>query len=150
MSDDVDRAIARARVHVGNAARESLAAIAALLEAGGRASGLDPAQTERLAAEMARRFEAQMGRLREGALFPSGLAGPLEEALAREIERWEARSAHDADARAVLRAFLGLRELLWELGLRSEPGADRPGAAAHAPPGGASRPPRVQRFDVED
>ena len=149
MSDDVDQAIERARVHVGNAARESVAAIAAILEAGGRASGLDPAQTERLAAEVARRFEAQVGRLREGALFPAGLARPLEEALAREIERWEARSERDPDARAVLRAFLGLRELLWELGLRSE----KPDAAREAArPEKRSEPSarRVQRFDVED
>ncbi len=149
MSDDVDQAIARARVHVGNAARESVAAIAAILEAGGRASGLDPEQTERLAAEVARRFEAQVGRLREGALFPSSLAGPLEEAMAREIERWEKRSQRDPDARAVLRAFLGLRELLFELGVARD---RSPRSSEHTPPPSdpASRRPRVQRFDVED
>ena len=149
MSDEFDQAIARARVHVGNAARESVAAIAAILEAGGRASGLDPEQTERLAAEVARRFEAQVGRLREGAIFPSGLAKPLEEALAREIERWEQRSERDPDARAVLRAFLGLRELLWELGLRADsPGAPEEPTAQRPKP--AQRGRRVQRFDVED
>ena len=59
MSDDFDRAIARAREHFGNATREALAAVIAVLDAGGRASGLDPEQTERLAASFARRFEAQ-------------------------------------------------------------------------------------------
>ena len=39
----------------------TVAAIVAILEAGGRASGLDPEQTERLAAEVARHFEAQVG-----------------------------------------------------------------------------------------
>lgn len=149
MSDDVDQAIARARAHVGNAARESVAAIAAILEAGGRASGLDPEQTEQLAAEVARRFEAQVGRLRDGALFPASLAKPLEEALAREIERWEALSERDPDARAVLRAFLGLRELLFELGLERDPKPPEPEPAHRR----SSRPPgrrRVQRFDVED
>lgn len=149
MSDDVDQAIARARVHVGNAARESVAAIAAILEAGGRASGLDPEQTERLATEVARRFEAQVGRLREGALFPSSLEKPLAEALAREIERWEKRSQRDPDARAVLRAFLGLRELLWELGLAREPEPGDPSPNRPPPDSPPSRP-RVQRFSVED
>ena len=149
MSDDVDQAIARARVHVGNAARESVAAIAAILEAGGRASGLDPEQTERLAAEVARRFEAQVGRLRDGALFPASLAKPMEAALAREIERWEKRSQRDPDARAVLRAFLGLRELLWELGLARAPSAHDE-APDHPPPDRTAQRPRVQRFSVED
>ena len=149
MSDDVDQAIARARVHVGNAARESIAAIGAILEAGGRASGLDPEQTERLAAEVARRFEAQVGRLREGALFPASLAKPLEEALAREIERWEERSKQDPDARAVLRAFLGLRELLWELGLARDPEPSDP-PPERPQPDRTAKQPRVQRFSVED
>jgi hypothetical protein len=149
LSDDGDQAIARARVHVGNAARESVAAIAAILEAGGRASGLDPEQTERLAAEVARRFEAQVGRLREGALFPASLSKPLEEALAREIERWEKRSQRDPDARAVLRAFLGLRELLWELGLARDPEPPEQ-APDHSPSDPGPKRPRVQRFSVED
>ncbi len=149
MTDDVDQAIARARVHVGNAARESVAAIAAILEAGGRASGLDPEQTERLAAEVARRFEAQVGRLREGALFPSSLGKPLEEALAREIERWEKRSQRDPDARAVLRAFLGLRELLFELGLTRDPEPPDPAPDRPSPDPVRGRR-RVQRFSVED
>lgn len=149
MSDDVDQAITRARVHVGNAARESVAAIAAILEAGGRASGLDPEQTERLAAQVARRFEEQVGLLRDGALFPASLSKPLEEALAREIERWEKRSQRDPDARAVLRAFLGLRELLWELGLARDPSA-QDGAPDRPPPDRTAKRPRVQRFSVED
>lgn len=170
MSDEVDESIARARRHVGNATREAFAALEAILEAGGRASGLDPGQIERLAAGVAQRLEAPLGRLREGALSPSALARPLDEALAREIARWEARSQHDPDARAVLRAFLGLRELLFELGMRGDteadsgssapaPAADRTTDRAafrpsspQAPDGADPRPPprpRVQRFDVE-
>ena len=68
-----------------------------------------------------------------------------------EIERWEARSARDPDARAVLRAFLGLRELLWELGLRSDAKAEpESGNRRDSPPRPARKARRVQRFDVED
>ncbi len=35
-----------------------------------------------------------------------------------EIGRWETRGRDDPEARAVLRAFLGVREILWEFGLR--------------------------------
>ena len=158
MSDDFDRAIVRARVHLGNATREALSAVIAVLEAGGRASGLDPEQTERLAASFARRFEAQIERLKDGALLPGAILVPLEEALAREITRWEERSKHDPDARAVLRAFLGLRELLWELGLRDETkeGAEReqtdePARRSTPPkPAASTGRERLQRFEVED
>ncbi len=158
MSDDFDRAIARARVHFGNATREALAAVVAVLEAGGRASGLDPEQTERLAASFARRFEAQFERLKDGALLPGAILVPLEEALAREITRWEERSKHDPDARAVLRAFLGLRELLWELGLRGETtedagpdrADDRASRGTPPKPAASAGRERVQRFEVED
>lgn len=158
MSDDFDRAIARARVHFGNATREALAAVIAVLEAGGRVSGLDPEQTERLAASFARRFEAQIERLKDGALLPEAILVPLEEALAREITRWEERSKHDPDARAVLRAFLGLRELLWELGLRGETkeGSEREQTdertrrSTRPKPAASTGRERLQRFEVED
>lgn len=145
MSDDVDEALARARRHLTRASLEASEAVGAILEATGRASGLDPAQTEALAQSVARHFEAQLDRLRAGQLLPSALVTPLEEALAREIERWEARSQRDPNARAVLRAFLGLRELLWELGLRRE---DEDAGQEEAPP--PPKRPRVQRFDVEE
>ncbi len=53
-----------------------------------------------------------------GASAAAPLVGAVLSALDQEIRRWEARSRSDTEARAVLRAFLGLRELLWELGLR--------------------------------
>ncbi|MDG2334168.1 MAG: hypothetical protein P8Q97_08090 [Myxococcota bacterium] len=36
-------------------------------------------------------------------------------AVEQEIERWAGRAQDDADARTVLHAFLGMREILWEL-----------------------------------
>ena len=87
--------------------------------------------------------------------------GPLVqaiiEALDAEIARWEARSRDDADARAVLRAFLGLREILWEFGMRPAD-AERPPPSGPSPesrPGrgrpGARNPARarVQRVRVQ-
>ena len=59
---------------------------------------------------------ARTGAGRPGAAWADAVA----EALDDEIERWEERSRHDPEARAVLRAFLGVRELLWEFGLRSQ------------------------------
>jgi len=36
-------------------------------------------------------------------------------AVDAEIERWASRASNDPDARTVLHAFLGMREILWEL-----------------------------------
>ncbi|MGH7286571.1 MAG: hypothetical protein ACREI8_00945, partial [Myxococcota bacterium] len=62
------------------------------------------------------------------------------------IARWEERARQDGEARAVLRAFLGVRELLWEFGIRrpDEPAAPRAERRA-AKRGG----PRVQRVRVQ-
>ncbi len=90
-------------------------------------------------------------------------AGPMSppivhaiiDALDAEISRWETRAQDDPEARAVLRAFLGLRELLWEFGLRrgrggahDEPGGDE-SEAGPGPRVKRSRRPRVQRVTVE-
>ena len=70
----------------------------------------------------------------------------LAEALDLEIERWERRAREDPDARAVLRAFLGVRELLWELGIRPQP---KRGAAdeAQSPPKRKSKGKRRRRVE---
>jgi hypothetical protein len=85
----------------------------------------------------------------------------IAEALDAEIARWEERAKHDADARSVLRAFLGLREVLWELGVRASfaqraEGERRPSggharaddARSRSTEPAASRP-RVQRVAVQ-
>jgi hypothetical protein len=150
----VDEALARARGHARLAAAEAAAALRALLDAAALAATGVPGDELRGIGALARRLEALDAAFRHGSAGTETLIATLAEALDAEIARWEARSAHDADARAVLRAFLGLRELLWELGVRPA------GEAAAAPAGGAPAPraaarggvraaPRVQRVPVE-
>jgi hypothetical protein len=65
-------------------------------------------------------------------------------ALDAEIARWEASSRDDPEARAVLRAFLGVREILWEVGLRplTRDGAGARGPSARPAEGIDPHPPR--------
>ena len=67
--------------------------------------------------------------------------------LDAEIARWENCSKDNADARAVLRAYLGVREVLWELGLRRPERSDEPGAASGPPRKPRRR--RVQRVRID-
>ena len=140
MTQEFDEAVGRAREHLRRATLEGLEAAAALLEAASSVSGTGPA-TEGLSADLLRGIERVLHGLRSKGrfAFPDAVTGPLEEALAREIARWEMRSKSDPAARPVLRAFLGLRELLWELGMRTTQAASDPpgstGSAKNAPPG---------------
>ncbi|MDZ7632890.1 MAG: hypothetical protein U5K74_16510 [Gemmatimonadaceae bacterium] len=71
----------------------------------------------------------------------------------------EMRARHDPEARAVLRAFLGVREILWEFGLRPRAEApveevgvaasQRGPAAARAPRSARRTPTRLQRVPIE-
>ena len=147
-----EQALANAAEHARAALAEALSAVRALLDAASLATSGQPAQTRRLLGPLARILEGLAADL-QGAGGESSLplVSAIAEALDVEIERWELRARDDADARAVLRAFLGLRELLWEFGVR------RPGAADPRPPGDPGpRPaaarrarPRVQRVRVE-
>ena len=81
------------------------------------------------------------------------VAETLADALDAEIGRWEQRAAEDPEARAVLRAFLGLREVLWEIGIRRSGDADgaqrsQPGPEKSEPPKRAGRR-RVDRVRVQ-
>ena len=97
-------------------------------------SGL-PSDASRLLAPLAQLLEGLAAGLAPDAEAASApLLDALAEALDAEIARWEARARDDAEARAVLRAFLGVRELLWELGLRRR--ERRTGAAAGRHAGG--------------
>ena len=77
--------------------------------------------------------------------YPSALA------LAHAI------AGNDAEARAVLRAFLGVREILWEFGVRNARPNNKGETETKAPkPDGSGKPrrsakkrPRVQRVRVE-
>jgi hypothetical protein len=151
-----EEALRRAGEHARRAAAEALAALRALLDAGALAATGAPSDELRGLGALARRLDDVGAALRAGTA-PEALVTALAEALDAEIARWEARSGEDADARAVLRAFLGLRELLWELGVRA-PSGSAPSEPSHeraAPPRaraarGARRvPPRVERVPVE-
>jgi hypothetical protein len=141
---ELDRALARARRHARNAAGEALEAARALLDAASLATSGGPAAASPLFAAIDRWVARASGSLAPGGGFSDGLAAEIAAALEHEIARWEQRAAHDDDARPVLRAFLGLREVLWELGVRAPRGG-----AAGAPAESAPRPRRVQRVVVQ-
>lgn len=187
----VEEAITTAIVHARGALAEGLLAARALLEAlslalFGEPVELDPnalrgGSDARLAIASIARGIDELALLVATAEHghPEAVLSAVLEALDGEIARWEARSREDRDARAVLRAFLGLREILWEFGVRhSDSGdsdrSDTParqepteddraaggdGSAGNAPAEGSgparrvSRarrgPPRVQRVKVE-
>jgi hypothetical protein len=151
MSREVDEALERARAHLVRATLEGIEAARALLEAAVRSSGLAEGPEDSITENLQRTLENLRTALRENAsfVFPRRLAEPLAEALEVEIKRWERRSQTDEDARPVLRAFLGLRELLWDLGMRRE-GARTSAQAPPAPEQTTRRRARVQRFEVED
>jgi hypothetical protein len=81
----------------------------------------------------------------------------LSDALDAEIDRWDQRSREDPNARSVLRAFLAVREILWEISARggeaeasSEDGEAKAGATRpSARPARSRRSSRVQRVRVE-
>lgn len=145
----VGEAIARARAHARAAAGESLAAVHALLDAAALATSGAPADAHALLSPLATLLADLEAGLGEG----TGRSGTrvleaVADALDAEIARWEIRAREDPDARAVLRAFLGVRELLWEVGVRRRDEAGpRPGPARARgrKPGGG----RVQRVPVE-
>jgi hypothetical protein len=111
----VEEALARARRHARAAAGEGLEAVRALLDAAALATPGVPAGAQRLlslASDALEELAATLGA--EDRAAQASLGRALNEALDTEIARWEARARDDTEARAVLRAFLGLRELLWE------------------------------------
>jgi hypothetical protein len=116
---NVEEALDRARRHGLAALAEGSEALRALIDAAslaatGASSEAHGAVAPALAwlHDLAERARAGAGR--PGAVWTDAVA----EALDDEIERWEERGRRDPEARAVLRAFLGVRELLWEFGLR--------------------------------
>ena len=162
MKSDIQEAIDRARTHLRRAARESIEASLALIEAAQLAGGLE--ERSALVGNLTKALDDWIEALdQERAIrMPTAFIEPLEQALNAEIERWEKRSATDDSARPVLRAFLGLRELLWELGMR-HPENEAADASAHDGSGERADPTsdanpdskkktrsRVQRFDIED
>jgi hypothetical protein len=149
----VREALERARLHGSAAAAESLAMLRALLDAAALASAGTPSEASRLFGPLARLLDELAAQLGGGAQLPSSVLAAIAQALDVEIARWEQRALADADARAVLRAFLGLREVLWEFGVRT--GGKASNTDSEPPTSGRTRRPgarprrRVQRVRVE-
>jgi len=151
-------ALARARKHAHAAIAEALAAVRALLDASSLVlSGETPASNTllgpiaRILEGLRAGFDASATTAEAAALLRS-----IAEALDVESARWEARAETDPEARAVWRAFFGLRELLWEFGIRRE--SDASGSGKRSKPAARKKgrsastrrkQPRVQRVTVE-
>ena len=145
----LDEALARARRHAKNALAEALEALRALLDAASLATSGAPAEAHPLFEAIDRWFaRASRGFAAEGGLA-NGIVAEVAEALDLEIARWEERAKHDPDARSVLRAFLGLREVLWELGVRACTAQRAEGERSPSRGAATARPPRVQRVAVQ-
>jgi hypothetical protein len=146
--ESVQGALARAGRHARSAAAEAILAARALLDAAALLQRGAPAETSPALAQIAVWLERLAAGIAPDGAADADLTRALAEALDAEISRWEERARDDADARAVLRAFLGVRELLWELGVRPAPAgsADEPSAPPRRP---RSRGRRVQRVPVQ-
>lgn len=155
----VEEAMAQAAEHGRRALAESLAAARALTDAATLAMGSKP-DSPPASIGLVRRTLDDLAAWSEHGLESRELLGAVADALDAEVARWERRARRDPDARAVLRAYLGLREILWELGVRRDARspASRPGATARKPRESRSRrfgrrrepdAPKVERVPVE-
>jgi hypothetical protein len=157
-SESATEALARARTHIHAAIAEALAAVRALLDASSLAVSGEASASSALLGPIARILEGLRAEFDESATTgeAAALLRSIAEALDAEIARWETRAENDAEARAVLRAFLGLRELLWEFGIRrkSDESEGEETSKRTARKKGRStstrrKQPRVQRVTIE-
>jgi len=145
---DAREALREAARHARAAAAEAALAVRSLLDAAALFGSGAPAHEHVVLRNAALWLDGiARGMAPEGGADAS-IAQALAGALDAEIARWEARAAQDPEARAVLRAFLGVRELLWELGVRPAPPADAAKAPRSPEPQGARRR-RVERVRVQ-
>ncbi len=138
--ESVEEALARARRHGRAAASEGLAALQALVEAGALSAGrrIDEGSLATLRDTLARvRRWLDPNGGRDAASVLEGVSQALDE----EIQRWEEKSKQDSDARTILRAFLAVREVVWEFASRTDSAMSEAGSTT------ASRTPR--RVPVE-
>lgn len=165
--ESVRQAVERAAHHARLALLESVASSRALLDAASIAVSGESAQTHPRLSEFAQALDQVSDALSgDSSSLGSAALVTLQKAIDSEISRWETRSQTDTDARAVLRAFLALREFLWELGVRPKTAerdravdkrerqraADRDVSCAEEPnfPSEVRRgTPRVQRIKIE-
>lgn len=156
--ETVEEALSRARNHARVAAAESVAALQALLDA--MALGLSgrAAEGDAILGPLSSSLEELRALIApEDSRFGASLLSALFDALDAEIARWEVRSREDPNARSVLRAFLGVREILWEISSRGQEAMSSsrdggPKAGGRKPSSGTGRSrrrSRVQRVPVE-
>ncbi|MBW2398088.1 MAG: hypothetical protein JRG80_02325 [Deltaproteobacteria bacterium] len=110
--ESVAEALNRA-VHGRAAAAESFAAVRALIDAAALTSSGRASDASRLLGPIAKLFESLGNELGSNAI--DGSTRVLESiaiAIDDEIAVWEKRAQTDTEARTVLRAFLGLREVM--------------------------------------
>lgn len=144
----VEEALTRARNHVRTAFAEALLAARCVLDAASLGATGVPAEGHEALRRAAQWLDHAADAASGGATAEAARwLATVTEALDAEVARWEARSRIDPDARAVLRAFLSVRELLWEFGLRRGSDAAPPEPAPGAPgrprtPAAARRPQR--------
>ena len=152
-TETVQQALARAGRHARNASAEATRALRALLDAVSLLQGGSGAESHAVLSRAAVWLDGIAQGL-GGDGDDAALTRALADALDVEIERWEQRASEDPDARAVLRAFLGMRELLWELGVRPAPEGDGDGGGEQASRSGSAprrggRRRRVERVPVQ-
>lgn len=158
--DSVRRAFDRALQHVQLAAAEGVAGARALLDMASLGVLGEPARSHRNLSELARALDQIEAALSGDApSFREAALSMLSSAVDREIERWELRSRRDPEARTVLRAFLGMREVLWEVGVRKPESQAREAqrrargdgrrAASDPSQSRPQRPARVQRIKIQ-
>lgn len=119
-----EEALAKALQHARSAISEILQALGHLIDATALATtSQDSSAREWL--DMAQRALGSLGSaLDERSKSNDAQAiDAVLDALDQEIQRWQAQAETSPEARAVLRAYLGLREILWEFGFRRSPKA---------------------------
>ena len=150
--ESVPEALNRARLHGRAAAAEGFAAMRALIDAAALTSGSRASDASRLLGPIAKLFESLGNELGSNAIDGSTrVLESIAAAIDDEISVWEERARTDTEARTVLRAFLSLREVLWEFGVRRANPTPERKAANESPAGALPRPqpPRPARVRVQ-
>lgn len=155
-AEAVGEALNRARRHGRTAAVEGMAMLQALIEATALITGGRSSEASRLLGPLAKLLEGLGEELALGAAGRSSeVLAAFAAAIDSEIAHWEKRAHDDTEARTVLRAFLGLREVLWEFGVKRESAgagtkAKKQRSPSRRPRANAAQSgPRVQRVPVQ-
>ena len=120
--ETANQALERAIGHASVALSEGVASARALLDAASLIVSELPAEAHPNLAELARALDQVSEALSGNSPSLRATAThALLETIDSEIARWEVKSRSDDDARSVLRVFMSLREVLWEIGIRREP-----------------------------